>query len=79
MLDLMTRHPRSVGETYGGHLAAAWSIAGALLAASIACLIHGLLPFTFETTASRSILRLQDRMSRRAGPRARAVQVDVAA
>ena len=79
MLELMTRHPRSVGETYGQHLAAAWSIAAALMAASFACLIHGLLPFAFETTASRSIGRLHSRISQRTAPRPRAVQADAAA
>jgi hypothetical protein len=79
MLDLMTRHPRAVGETYGEHLAVAWSIAAALMAAGFACLIHGLLPFAFETTASRAIARLHGRNSQRAAPRPRAVAADAAA
>jgi len=79
MLELMTRHPRAVGETYGQHLAAAWSIAATLLAASFACLIHGLLPFTFQTTASRSIGRLHNRISQRTAPRSNVVQADATA
>ena len=79
MLELMSRHPRSVGESYGQHLMAAWSIAAALLAASFACLIHGLLPFTFETTASRAIRRLHSHISQRAASRSRTVAADVAA
>ena len=79
MLELMTRHPKSVGETYGEHLAAAWTISGTLLAASFACLIHGLLPFAFETTASRSIRRLHNQISQRTAPRPHAAPVDVAA
>ena len=79
MLDLMTRHPRAIGETYGEHLAAASSIAGMLIAAGFACLIHGLLPFTFETTASRTIARLHSRISQRAAPRPRGVPADMAA
>ena len=79
MLDLMSRHPRSVGETYGQHLVAAWSIAATLLAASFACLIHGMLPFAFETTASRSIRRLHNHISQRTAPVPRAVSADAAA
>jgi hypothetical protein len=79
MLELMTRHPRSIGETYGEHLGAAWSISATLLAASFACLIHGLLPFTFETTASRSIGRLHNRISQRTTPRSGPRPVDAAA
>jgi len=79
MLELMTRHPRAVGETYGEHLAVAWSIAAALMAAGIACLIHGLLPFAFETTASRAVARLHNRISQRAAPRPRAIPADMAA
>jgi hypothetical protein len=79
MFELMTRHPRAIGETYGGHLAVAWSIAGALIAAGFACLIHGLLPFAFETTASRAVARLHGRISQRAAPPRRAVAADLAA
>jgi len=79
MLELMTRHPRAIGETYGEHLGAAWSISGTLLAASLACLIHGLLPFAFETTASRSIRRLHNRISQRTAPRPHAAPVDATA
>ncbi len=79
MLELMTRHPKAVGETYGEHLGAAWAIAGALIAAGAACLIHGLLPFAFETTASRSIGRLHDHIIQRTTPRPLVVTADAAA
>ena len=79
MFELMTRHPNTVGETYGEHLVAAWSIAGALAMAGAACLIHGLLPFAFETTASRSIRRLHHHISQRSASGARAVSADAAA
>lgn len=79
MMDLLIRHPRSVGETYGEHLATAWSFSAALFAASLVCLVHGLLPFLFQATASRAIERLHRRMSRRAAPRPRPVQADAKA
>jgi len=65
MLDSFTRHPRAIGETWSGHLLGAWSFAGPLALATGACLIHGLFPFLFERTASRTIAALNTRMSRR--------------
>ncbi len=79
MLELMTRHPNAVGETYREHLGAAWSIAATLMVAGLACLVHGLLPFAFETTASRSIRRLHNHISQRTAPRLNPVPADAAA
>ena len=68
---LFTEHPASVGETYFQHLAAAWGFSWRMMLASLACLIHALLPFLFEKTGSRAITLLHDRMvvnrDRRAG------------
>jgi hypothetical protein len=79
MLELMTRHPDAVGETYGEHLGTAWSISATLMAAGFACLIHGLLPFAFQTTASRTIGRLHNRISQRTAPQSRPIAADAAA
>ena len=65
MLDFMTRHPRSVGESYGEHLLAAWSFAAGLMLAALACFVHGLLPFLCQSSASRRVDRLHAQMSRR--------------
>ncbi len=51
-----------MGETYFGHLRSAWSFSVSLLVASLACCIHGALPFLFERTASARILLLHQRM-----------------
>jgi hypothetical protein len=59
---LFTAHPATVGETYGEHMVIAGSFALKLLLASLACLIHALLPFLFEKTGSRMITDLHDRM-----------------
>ncbi|HXV23797.1 MAG TPA: DUF6356 family protein [Alphaproteobacteria bacterium] len=40
----------------------AGSFAGRLLLASLACLIHALLPFLFERTASNAVHRLHGEM-----------------
>ncbi|WGF87900.1 DUF6356 family protein [Marinivivus vitaminiproducens] len=57
-----TEHPQSVGECYLQHLRHAWSFACPMFAASIACFVHGLLPFLFLSTGSSTIRRLHDRM-----------------
>ena len=68
MLELLTRHPRSVGETYGEHLTAATSFGTALIAAGVGCFVHGLLPFLFERTGSQCVARLHEVMESRAAP-----------
>jgi hypothetical protein len=67
-----TEHPASVGETYFQHVRSAWGFAATLLIASLACLIHGALPFLFARTASARILQLHQRMvAHRVTPTAR--------
>jgi hypothetical protein len=68
VLDLMTRHPKSVGESYGEHLGVAWSFGMEMIGSGLACLLHGLLPFMFERTGSRSVEKLHARMRRRGIP-----------
>lgn len=65
MLDAFTRHPASVDETYGEHMATAWSFAFPMLLAGLACFLHGIFPFLFETTGSRCVKRLHGRMTHR--------------
>jgi len=60
-----TSHPRAVGESYGQHMGAAWSVGFTLLAAGLACLVHGLAPWMFKTTGSRTIHRLHARLTGR--------------
>ena len=62
MKQLFTDHPAAVGESYSEHMGTAWSFAGPMLLAGLACAVHGVLPFLFHTTGSRTIARLHDRM-----------------
>jgi len=78
MLDCLTRHPRTVGETYAQHLATALCFGGTMIAAGCACVIHALLPFLFESTASRCVERLHQRMSARAARRTQGAGGDMA-
>ncbi len=62
---LFTTHPASVDETYLEHAAFAGRFSLALFAAAFAALIHALLPFAFEKTASRIVARLYERTKNR--------------
>ena len=55
-------HPESVGESYFEHQRMAFGFSGALLKAALACFIHGLVPGLFQTTGSRTVNRLHERM-----------------
>ena len=59
---LFLRHPRSVGESYGEHLAMASGFGLRMILGGFACLIHGLLPFLFVRTGSGQIAALHDTM-----------------
>jgi hypothetical protein len=79
LTKLFTQHPASVHETYFGHMAFAAWFASRLFMAAGAALVHAILPFLFETTASRIVRELYERTSRRkpvhAGPEKAAAQV----
>ena len=66
---LFTDHPSSVNETYLGHMAFAGWFSSRLMLAAGAALIHALLPFACQTTASRIVRELYERTSKRAAPR----------
>lgn len=60
--NLFNRHPHSVGETYGQHLASACSFGTRMIAAGTACVLHGVLPFLFVRTGSTTVRHLHDEM-----------------
>ena len=62
MIRHFNAHPESVGETYLQHMASALAFAGKLLAATLCCLVHAVLPFLFVKSGSRIISDLHDRM-----------------
>jgi hypothetical protein len=67
---LFTEHPKSVGETYGEHMARASWFGARMMLAGMACMVHAALPFLFVRTGSRAIEELNARMlaTRRASP-----------
>lgn len=52
LIDKFLEHPRAQNETYLTHMRCAIKCTLMLLAASVACLIHSLLPFVFKKTAT---------------------------
>lgn len=58
VLNLFTAHPASVDESFGEHFIFAMKFAGLLFAAAGAALVHAILPFMFEKTASKIIAKL---------------------
>ena len=59
---LFTKHPHSVGESYLQHLRSAVAFGGRMIAAGVACMLHGIFPFLFVSTGSRTVRHLHDRM-----------------
>lgn len=62
MHQLFTEHPKSVGETYGEHMARATCFGGRMVVAGLACMLHAWLPFIFVRTGSQAINELHARM-----------------
>jgi len=60
--NLFTDHPRSLGESYLQHQQHALAFGVTMVAAGIACIVHALVPALFETTGSRAVTRLYNRM-----------------
>jgi hypothetical protein len=65
--SLFLDHPRSVGESYLQHTGFALWFAGQLALAALAALVHAVLPFACEKTASRIVARLYERTHNRGG------------
>ena len=65
LLAAFTAHPASVDETYGAHFRFALGFSSKLFLAACAALVHALLPFLFEKTASKMVARLYQRTHNR--------------
>ena len=65
MKSLFLTHPQSVDESYAEHMAFAGRFSAVLFLAAGAALVHAVLPFLFEKTASRIVARLYERTHNR--------------
>lgn len=71
MLKAFTQHPKAVGESYFEHLGSATGYAATMAVGALACLLHGLFPFAFQTSGSRRIRDLHEQMiTHRTAPKA---------
>ena len=64
-VKLFTEHPHAVGETYGKHLRVATGFGFTMIVGGLASVIHGLCPWMFQTTGSRTIKKLYNRLTGR--------------
>ena len=56
-------HPASVGESYGEHAVFAASVGWTMFVGSFACFVHAVVPALFQTTGSRFIKNLHERVT----------------
>lgn len=64
-MNIFTKHPHSIGETYLQHLMMALTFGGKMVCGGLACMIHGFFPFLFETTGSRTAIKLSEKFLKR--------------
>jgi hypothetical protein len=68
MFGIFIDHPATVGESYWEHLAFATRFGIRMVGAGAACIVHGVLPFLFPSTGSRTVRALYGVLNnRRAG------------
>ena len=60
MLEIFTKHPDSVGESYVEHAKFAMCCGIKLIILGSFAIIHGIFPFLFEKTASNGVTQLRD-------------------
>ena len=64
ILKAFIEHPASTGETFGQHCRRALRVAATLAGASMAAVVHALIPGLFTTRASDTIFELHDDLVR---------------
>jgi Family of unknown function (DUF6356) len=62
---LFLEHPATVDESYFEHLVFAFRFSTRLFRIGLAALMHGVVPATFETTASSEVLALAEEIRTR--------------
>lgn len=60
--SIFIEHPASVDETYLQHCISAFNFGMKMVAAGVACMVHGLLPALFVTRGSDTVCALHERM-----------------
>jgi hypothetical protein len=71
---LFLDHPASVGESYAEHFGVATRFGAIMIGAGVAAVLHGVLPFAFKTTGSRTIVRLHREIAAKRAATAQATE-----
>jgi hypothetical protein len=58
IINLFKKHPESINETYFQHLYHATKASFVLFLSALACFVHGVFPFLFETTATENCKKI---------------------
>lgn len=75
-MNPFTDHPASVGESYGRHWRVATRFGCRMIAGGLGTLVHGICPFLFTATGSRTVEALQaEIVAKRAAARAAETQL----
>ncbi len=64
---LFLDHPASVGESYAAHFGVATRFGIKMIVGGIGAVIHGVLPFAFKTSGSRTVDALHAEMVAKRG------------
>jgi hypothetical protein len=64
-MNPFTDHPASVGESYAEHFGVATRFGVRMIAGGIGAVLHGVFPFLFTTTGSRTVAALHAEMVRK--------------
>lgn len=65
MKNIFTEHPHSVGESYFTHLKFSCTFGLNMIAASLACFVHGIFPFLFKSTGSDILIKMMHKFVER--------------
>ncbi|MBX9797239.1 DUF6356 family protein [Sphingomonas sp.] len=76
MLRLFTDHPASVGESYAAHFGVATRFGARMVWGGARCMVHGLLPFLWQTAGSDTVNELHATLVRKRNA-ARAAQTQM--
>lgn len=55
-MNIFTKHPHSVNETYIEHMSFALKFGFGLVGGGLACIVHAIFPFLFEKSGSQTAL-----------------------
>ena len=64
--NVFAEHPSNIGETYTQHMRIALGYGLRLCIAGLACVVHAIIPFLFQETASSTIKALHNEFLHRA-------------